>query len=348
MRKSQPFPNRLNSVSTSFHVVCFWVDIWTMDLEHGKLDIHFLRIPPTSFPPYCPCERGEGVQGVLTLCSGVAQAFHDDRGVELKEQLEVQEEDGDRQEEKVKVEREMRVKESAPCWWPWWRYEMRSELESWGVRCHHQAVEQRCACSLNACTPRVRWSAGALCQRRHWCRAWWAACCTRRSSCCLWWCCGSSHTCSHSNHRSHCFHRSLFTKDCAVLEEKCLHSPLAVHEFWTVMMQYINFWESYLEYVSQSLFNKFPRSISAGSVFVVMLIRTMPPGFLPVPPRWGITLPSLLMSCIFLVFELSQGWQCLLEVRSMPNWHRIRTNCVRTFFLSEFAMKYSWSPGFFP
>ena len=56
----------------------------------------------------------------------------------------------------------------------------------------------------------------------------------------------------------------------------------------------------------------------------------MPPGFLPVPPRWGITLPSLLMSCIFLVFELSQGWQCLLEVRSMPNWHRIGTNCVRT------------------
>ena len=61
-----------------------------------------------------------------------------------------------------------------------------------------------------------------------------------------------------------------------------------------------------------------------------MLIRRMPPGFLPVPPRWGIILPSLLMRCIFLVFELSQGWQCLLEVRSMPNWHRIGTNCVRT------------------
>ena len=24
------------------------------------------------------------------------------------------------------------------------------------MRCHHQAVEQRCACSLSACTPRVR------------------------------------------------------------------------------------------------------------------------------------------------------------------------------------------------
>ena len=40
------------------------------------------------------CERGEGVQGVLTLfCSGAAQVCHDDRVVELKEQLEVEEED---------------------------------------------------------------------------------------------------------------------------------------------------------------------------------------------------------------------------------------------------------------
>ena len=49
--------------------------------------------------------RGEGVQGVLTLfCSGAAQVCHDDRVVELKEQLEVEEEDGDRQEEEVEVE----------------------------------------------------------------------------------------------------------------------------------------------------------------------------------------------------------------------------------------------------
>ena len=51
------------------------------------------------------CERGEGVQGVLTLfCSGAAQVCHDDRVVELKEQLEVEEEDGDKQEEEEKVE----------------------------------------------------------------------------------------------------------------------------------------------------------------------------------------------------------------------------------------------------
>ena len=52
--------------------------------------------------------RGEGVQGVLTLfCSGAVQVYHDDRVVELKEQLEVEEEDGDRQveeEEKGEVE----------------------------------------------------------------------------------------------------------------------------------------------------------------------------------------------------------------------------------------------------
>ena len=49
--------------------------------------------------------RGEGVQGVLTLfCSGAAQVCHDDRVVELKKQLEVEEEDGDRQEEEVEVE----------------------------------------------------------------------------------------------------------------------------------------------------------------------------------------------------------------------------------------------------
>ena len=51
------------------------------------------------------CVRGEGVQGVLTLfCSGAAQVCHDLRVVELREQLEVEEEDGDRQEEKEEVE----------------------------------------------------------------------------------------------------------------------------------------------------------------------------------------------------------------------------------------------------
>ena len=56
-----------------------------------------------------------GVQGVLTLiCSGAAQAFHDDRVVELKEQFEVEEEDGEGQEEKIKEEGRGRIKENAP------------------------------------------------------------------------------------------------------------------------------------------------------------------------------------------------------------------------------------------
>ena len=47
--------------------------------------------------------RGEGVQGVLTLiCGGVAQTCHEDRVVELKEQLGVEEVDGEGQEEKKK------------------------------------------------------------------------------------------------------------------------------------------------------------------------------------------------------------------------------------------------------
>ena len=45
------------------------------------------------------------VQGVLTLfCSGAAQVCHALRVGELSEHLEVEEEDGDRQEEEVEVE----------------------------------------------------------------------------------------------------------------------------------------------------------------------------------------------------------------------------------------------------
>ena len=61
------------------------------------------------------CVRGEGVQGVLTLfCGGVAQTCHDDRVVELKEQLGIEEEDGEGQEGQVKEEGRDRVKENAP------------------------------------------------------------------------------------------------------------------------------------------------------------------------------------------------------------------------------------------
>ena len=60
-----------------------------------------------------------GVQGVLTLsCGGVAQTCHDDRVVELKEQLVVEEEvDGERQEGKVKEEGEIESKRTRHGWY---------------------------------------------------------------------------------------------------------------------------------------------------------------------------------------------------------------------------------------
>ena len=66
------------------------------------------------------CEGGGDVVGVLTLLvGGVAQAFHDDRVVELEEQLVVEEVDGEGQEGKVKEGGRDRVKENAP--WMTWR-----------------------------------------------------------------------------------------------------------------------------------------------------------------------------------------------------------------------------------
>ena len=103
------------------------------------------------------CVRGEGVQGVLTLfCIGAAQVCHDDRVVELKEQLEVEEEDGDRQEEKEEVESgEASQGECAML------MTMDGDMKCAQNLSHECAmsslsVEQRCACSLSACTPRVR------------------------------------------------------------------------------------------------------------------------------------------------------------------------------------------------
>ena len=56
-----------------------------------------------------------GVQGTLTLfCGGVAQTCHDDRVVELKEQLVVIEVDREGQEGKVKEEGRGRIKGNAP------------------------------------------------------------------------------------------------------------------------------------------------------------------------------------------------------------------------------------------
>ena len=65
------------------------------------------------------CEGVGGVQGALTLLGGVAQAFHDDRVVELRVQLGVEEVDGEGQERTGKEEGRDRVKVNAP--WMTWR-----------------------------------------------------------------------------------------------------------------------------------------------------------------------------------------------------------------------------------
>ena len=69
--------------------------------------------------------RGDGVQGVFTLfCGGVAQTCHDDRVVELKEQLVVEVVDREGQEGKEKEEGRDRVKENAP-WMVWkWKWNL--------------------------------------------------------------------------------------------------------------------------------------------------------------------------------------------------------------------------------
>ena len=75
------------------------------------------------------CERGEGVRGVLTLfCSGAAQVCHDLLVVELREQLEVEEEDGDRQEEKVEEKGEVESRRTHHGDGHGWRYESAQDL----------------------------------------------------------------------------------------------------------------------------------------------------------------------------------------------------------------------------
>ena len=79
-----------------------------------SLSAHSLRTAFLRFPAHCV--KVGGVQGALTLfCGGVAQTCHDDRVVELKEQLVVEEADGEGQEGKEKEEGRDRVKENAPC-----------------------------------------------------------------------------------------------------------------------------------------------------------------------------------------------------------------------------------------
>ena len=61
------------------------------------------------------CGRGEGVHGVLTLFGrGKAQVCHDLRVVELREQLEVEEEDGGQTGGRGRRKERSRIKEMRP------------------------------------------------------------------------------------------------------------------------------------------------------------------------------------------------------------------------------------------
>ena len=86
--------------------------------------------------------RREGVQGVLTLiCGGVAQTCHDDRVVELKEQLGTEEVDGEGlegQEEKVKEEGERSSQRERAMSVTVDDFEWTQNLSHECVRCHHQ------------------------------------------------------------------------------------------------------------------------------------------------------------------------------------------------------------------
>ena len=57
----------------------------------------------------------------------------------------------------------------------------------------------------------------------------------------------------------------------------------------------------------------------------------MPAGSLPLPPRGGGALrPILVVRFILRFLEAVQCRQRFLEIRSMPHWHRIGTDKVRT------------------
>ena len=76
------------------------------------------------------CGAEEDFQGVLTFfCSGAAQVCHALRVDELSEQLEVEEEDGDRQEEEDEVESGEASQGECATWMTMDGGEMRSELE---------------------------------------------------------------------------------------------------------------------------------------------------------------------------------------------------------------------------
>ena len=79
---------------------CFHRSHFTWDF--AVLDVQCLHLPP------------RWRSSCSSICGGVAQTCHDDRVVELRVQLGVQEVEGKDREEQVEVERERRLKEVRP------------------------------------------------------------------------------------------------------------------------------------------------------------------------------------------------------------------------------------------
>ena len=104
------------------------------------------------------CGEVEDVVGALTpVGRGVAQVVcHALRVQELSEQLEVEEEDGDRQEEEVEEKREVESRRVRHVDDHGWSYESAQDLSHEVCVYHHEHTVERCACRLSACTPRVR------------------------------------------------------------------------------------------------------------------------------------------------------------------------------------------------
>ena len=98
--------------------------------------------------------------------------------------------------------------------------------------------------------------------------------------------------------------------------------------------------------------NRSHRSLNTLCIsFLIFGMIRSPPWTLPIPPswRWTVCLPLFVLvrvsrhmwffSCFLL--QPLQGRQCLLEIRSMPQWHGIRTLFI--WMKPPFALKWRYS-----
>ena len=149
------------------------------------------------------CEGCGDVVGVLTLLvGGAAQAFHDDRVVELRVQLGVEEVRRKRQGGTGRSRKGETSQRGCAMLMTMDECEKTQDLSQWGCETTSSVKE----CALRARSTHGVHHANCRGQHRHWCRAWWGACCACYSTCCNW-----SHTWSHRSCCNCRFRRSHFT-----------------------------------------------------------------------------------------------------------------------------------------